>query len=55
MGTGLTWDFAATSDPGILQRAQDGLDEEIAKTQATYLVERESSCSLMNLSATARQ
>jgi len=33
MGTGLTWDFAAASDRGILQRAQDGLDEEIAKTE----------------------
>jgi len=31
MSTGLTWGVAAASDRGILH-AQDGLDEEIAKT-----------------------
>ncbi len=32
MGSGVTCDFATTSDRGILQRAHDTLDEEIAKT-----------------------
>jgi len=38
MGTGLTWDFAAASDRGILQRAQDTLEEEIAMTPAIHLM-----------------
>ena len=37
MGTGLTWDFAAASDRGILQRAQDGLDEEIASLSNKFM------------------
>jgi hypothetical protein len=32
MGTGFTCGFAPTSDPGILQRAHDTLDKEIAET-----------------------
>ncbi len=32
MGTGLSWDFAATSDRGMLQRAQDGLAKRDSKT-----------------------
>jgi len=37
MGTGLTWDFAAASDRGMLQRAQDGLDEEIASLSNKFM------------------
>jgi hypothetical protein len=38
MGTGLTWDFAATIDRGILQRAHDSLDEEKAKNSGNHLM-----------------
>jgi hypothetical protein len=35
MGTGVTCGFAATGDRGIIQRAQDALDEGITKALAT--------------------
>lgn len=51
MGTGLTCGFAATGDRGILQRAYDTLDEEIAKAPAISCGEQ---CSLESLNQWVR-